>query len=335
MSRAVERRIKYIFLTLLSAVLLLTPGCHRIPLHDPEGGLYLYFNVDFTPKVDLAGDMDLEAHPELAAKSVGKIPEMFHVIFYDIESHEQVYEDYLPLAGGFVNIAPGFYDVIAYGMGTEVTRVSDDLRNRGLGRAYTPAKQPTMNSTKAGTTASYIEEPDQIYVGSVENMEVPVHNGATEIYRLHMDLSPLVESWTFIAYNITGLQYVKSLNVTMTAQAPDGYLWDRRHTVRPVNLEFPTLVNPQTFSVKTVFNTFGKLPEFTGNAVLQVEVGTDGGRYRWQYDVTDQFDNPDNTKHLIIVTERIDIPEPGHGNSEAFGPTVNPWQGEVIDLIVR
>ena len=326
------RHVKSILTAIVAALVL--AACHRIPLHEPDGGLYIDFTIDYTLHVDLAGDVDLEASQELKDKALGKMPDMVHVLFYDIESHEMVYEDYLPPAGGFVHIDPGYYDVIAYGMGTMVTHVSENLRNRGLGKAYTSVKQ-SAPSTKAETpSGSTIEEPEQIYVGSVEHMEVPVHDREETIIHLHMDLEPLVESWTFIAYNISGLQYVKSLTVTMNAQAPDRYLWDGRRTVRPVNIEFPALVNPETYSIKTVFNTFGKLPEFTGNAILQVVVGTEAGWYRWQYDVTDQWDNPDNTGHLIIVTEHIDIPDPGQGGggNAGFGPGVQPWNGHIYDI---
>lgn len=326
------RRVKYI-LTAFFAVLVLA-GCHRIKLHDSDGGLFIDFAIDYDLKVDLAGDVDLEASQELKDKALGKMPDMVHVLFYDIESHELVYEDYLPPAGGFMHIDPGYYDVIAYGMGTMVTHVSENLRNRGLGKAYTSVKEQAP-STKAETpSGATIEEPEQIYVGSVEQMEVPVHDREETIIHLHMDLEPLVESWTFIAYNISGLQYVKSLTVTMNAQAPDRYLWDGHRTVRPVNIDFPALVNPDTYSIKTVFNTFGKLPEFQGDAILQVEVSTAGGRYRWQYDVTEQWDNPDNTGHLIIVTEHVDIPDPGEDADDngGMGVGVNPWDGEVIDI---
>lgn len=314
----------------LVSVLAFACSCKRIALFDPAGGLFIDFDIDFSLHVDLAGDVDLEADPSMKEKALGKVPELIHVLFYDTQTHELVYEDFLPPSGGFVDIAPGFYDVIAYGMGTSVTRVSDNLRNRGLGKAYTPTKE-----TKAETpSGSVIEEPDQIYVGSVENMEVPVHNQEERVIHLHMNIDPLVESWTFIAYNISGLQYVKSLVVRMTSQAPDRYLWDGHRTVRPVGIEFTALVNPATYSIKTVFNTFGKLPEFTGNAVILVEVETDGGSYHWQYDVTDQWDNPDNTQHLLIVTEHIDIPEPGQGGEQGagFGPGVNPWQPEIVDI---
>ena len=63
-------------------------------------------------------------------------------------------------------------------------------------------------------------------------------------------------------------------------------------------------------------------------------MSTEDGRFRWQYDVTDQWDNPDNTGHLIIVTEHIDIPEPGSGADTGFGPGVENWNEHVIDITV-
>ena len=51
-----------------------------------------------------------------------------------------------------------------------------------------------------------------------------------------------------------------------------------------------------------------------------------GSRYQWIYDVTDQFDNPDNVTHEIIIEDPIVIPEGGDG----FTHDVNQWDGEVI-----
>ena len=82
-------------LTAILAVITIS-GCYRIPLHEPEGGVYIDFAIDYSLHVDLAGDVDLEASQELKDKALGKEPDMVHVLFYDIESHELVYEDYLP-----------------------------------------------------------------------------------------------------------------------------------------------------------------------------------------------------------------------------------------------
>ena len=55
--------------------------------------------------------------------------------------------------------------------------------------------------------------------------------------------------------------------------------------------------------------------------------GTDGGHYQWIYDVTDQFDNPDNINHALIIDEDIIIPEK---SEDGFRPEVQDWNTEII-----
>jgi hypothetical protein len=76
-----------------------------------------------------------------------------------------------------------------------------------------------------------------------------------------------------------------------------------------------------------VFNTFGKFPGAHNDVYLNVLV-TDiqGGRHQWVYDVTDQFDDPDNHTHQIIIDDPIKIPDDEGG----FTHDVTDWKDEVI-----
>ena len=83
----------------------------------------------------------------------------------------------------------------------------------------------------------------------------------------------------------------------------------------------------------TIFNTFGKLPGEENKIFLDITVtDSGGGQYRYVYDVTDQFDDPDNIDNqLIIDGEIIDIPKAEHGGG-GFQPSVDEWEREDIDV---
>lgn len=325
------------------ALLLNVPSCHRIRLYDPEGGVYLVLNLDQEFKDFLPCDVNMNNNPAFRSLAFGLTPEMVRVYVYDTDTHEQVHEDLLPVTGGFINLDPGVYDMIVYGMGAAKTRLTT-THNRGLVKAYTDSKgtftpAPTLIAGGGSAPANgftVIDSPDQLYAGRAARVVVPVHPPRDGFTRLQMDLTPMVQTYSFIAYNIDGLERVTSVQCYMTGQAPDRFLWDEHFTVEPVAQEFTLTKVPETYSLQGVFNTFGKIPQYSAKAYLQVLVQTNSGKYyRWAYDVTDQFDNPDNTCHTIIVSDLITIPDDTElPDQSGFGPGVNPWKPEVYDIFL-
>lgn len=312
----------------LGAIVLLTAiACRRIPMYEPTGGVFLELFVDEEHNIDPLCENNLDAVFQFKAK--GLLPEIAHVLFYDISTHEQVYETFLPPTGGFIEVNPGVYDVIVYGMGADHIRLNE-TRNRGLFKAYTDHKG---SLSYAGNTRPLIAEPDQFYAGRAAAMEIPVRDENSDITRLHIDLLPMVQTYTFIAYNISGLENVTSVTCYITGQAPDRFLWDEHFTVDPCAIDFTGVVNQEEGTIKNVYNTFGKIPGFSAKAILHVGVQTKSGdMYQWMYDITDQCDNPDNTCHIIVVDDPIVIPAEKTDISTGVG--VQPWNPEIINIVL-
>ena len=319
------------------ALVLWTDSCKRINLYTPDGGVYLELHLDVDHFLNESCPVNAKNNEAYAKLFYGKIPEMIDVIFYDMETHEQVYETFLPSNGGTIDIPPGTYDVIAYGKGPEYTRISA-TDNRGVGRAYTEKKSAIVNVDNALQNQTVIYMPDQVYAGRVSGMEIPVRPDDAGLTHVEMDLVSMIQTYSFTAYNISGLENVESFMCYISGQAPDRFLWDQHFTVNPVAIEYAVTPNPATYSATGVFNTFGKLPEYTSTVYLYVQVKSKSGHYfRWAYDVTDQCINPDNTCHTIVVDDPIDIPSGGgsEGGSAGFGPSVVPWKGEIIDIFIN
>jgi hypothetical protein len=317
------------------AMALSAASCRRIHLYDPDGGVFLELHLDIDYRLNPSCPINAKTDEAFGNLAYGKIPTMVAVFFYDMDTHDKVYETFLPPEGGFIDLDPGAYDVIAYGMGSEYSRITE-AANRGLVRAYTEEKGSLVDLGGAYGNQPMIKMPDQVYAGRVSGLVVPVRPKDSGITRLEMDLTPMVLTYSFIAYNISGLENVSSFQCFISGQAPDRFLWDEHFTVTPVVVDFTMTSHPDTWSAQGVFNTFGKLPEYTSTAYMYVEViNKAGATFHWSYDVTDQFNNPDNSCHTIVVDDEIDIPAGDDtGVTPGFGPVVTPWVPEIFDIPV-
>lgn len=328
------RMDKYIVLLAFVACLL---SCRRIPLYDPDSGVYLKLSLELQAQVNVPVEIDLPAHPELDAKVHIKKPQSVHVCFYDTGTHKLVAEDYLDGEGGFIHLAPGEYDMIVYGLGCEVTQV-EQTQSRGMAYAFTSSPGTRVKVSKAGavdeqTEFDVIYEPDHLLAGRLERMVIPVHPAGEErVIVIEDRMSTLLETYSFRMPNVTGLEHVKSVDVYITGQAPSRYLWDSRYPSRAVAIYFPGVFGAER-GIYSIFNTFGRFPEFQNKAYVYMNFTSDGGgQFQFVRDVTDQFTDPDNTGHEIVIGDVIDIPEGGAGSGTGFMPTVDEWNVEVIDI---
>ena len=331
-------------LLFLLGVLLLTlsAGCQRIELYEPEAGVYLRVSIDSSLDSAMEALLDFDARPALRDKVAGKVPELVRACFYDAVSHELVKEDFLPAEGGFVDIPAGVYDVLVYGLGTEVTQVSG-TETRGGGYAFTSPTGSRIQlqgvSGKAdGEEAdeqSVVFEPDPLFVGRIAGASVPVHPTDAETVVLSAELSRLTESWILEVVDVEGAERIRKAEVYLTGQAADRFLWDGRTSNHPCALGFDTAVEVAEGRLFAVFNTFGKYPQLETDVIVNVLVTMDSGsRCRYIFDVTDQWLNPDNAAHRIVVEEPVEIPDEDYLGG-GFEPIVNDWDGEEIPVIIE
>lgn len=324
-------------------LLVLSAGCQRISLHEAEAGVYLRVSVD--PSLDPAMEalLDFDARPELRDKVAGKTPELVRACFYDAVSHELVKEDFLPAQGGFVDVPAGVYDVVVYSLGTEATQVSG-TETRAGGHAFT---SPTGSRVKMQGVSGKVDveggtdeqpvvfEPDHLFVGRIAGAMVPVHPADDETIVLSAELSRLSESWILEVAEVEGAERIRKAEVYLTGQAADRYLWDGRSSNGACALGFETEVDVTEGRLFAVFNTFGKCPLLETGVIVNVLVTTENGsRCRYVYDVTDQWLNPDNSAHRIVVEEPVEIPGDDYQGG-GFDPIVNEWDGEAIPVIIE
>lgn len=337
--------MKKTVIVLLALCLLLLGACKRIPLHDPATDVYLKLDIQLRMDVQVSPDIDLDVHPELKDKIIGKMPETVRACFYDSETHKLVSEDFLPAEGGFINLPSGVYDMIIYSLGTENTQVAGTDTRAGA-YAYssqTGSKVKVKDIIQEDALSSappepeisefpVIYEPDHLFVAR-QQVVIPVHSTTeSQTIVIESEARSIVETYSLEVKNIVGAGNIQSADVYVTGQIPARYLWDLHYPNSVCAIYFPSVIDEEKGHLFTVFNTFGKYPGRTANVYLNVLVTTEGGgQYQWVFDVTDQFDNPDNTTHEIIIDEDVVIPDPG-SDSGGFMPTVSDWGVEIIDV---
>lgn len=304
-----------------SILLLCLLSCRRIPLYEAESGVYL--------KLDLAFEETVRSH-------VGfRTPASVRVCFYDMDLHSLVAEEFLPTQGGFIYVAPGQYDMIVYSLGTEVTQV-DGTDVRALARAFTGNAGQVLKVSKAdGSTVprnyNVIYEPDHLFVGRLPGVRIPVHSGEDPTVVIECPMETLLETYSLELSRIENADCIREALVYITGQAPCKYLWDGRFPPTPSALFFPLQTNADDQSIHTVFNTFGRIPGVGSEVYLNVQVtAATGARYQWIFDVSDQFDNPDNTDSRIVITEPVIVPD--DGSTGGMTPSVNDWDAEIINV---
>jgi hypothetical protein len=331
------------FLTLLALLAALT-ACHRLPMYEAGSGIYLKLSLRLDPEVAPGENVDLPHHPLFQEKVTPNVPEMFRVCFYDTGSHELVSEDFLPAAGGFVNVPAGVYDVLVYNLGTEVTQV-EGTQTRAGGYAFTSQTGTRLKLSSVQSTGGdgegwenqpVIYEPDHLFVGRIAGAVVPVHPEGREPDLVVLESEPtrLTETWSIEFVDVEGAERIVDAGIYLTGQAAGRYLWDLRAQNHPAALEADCVVDVQHRLVYTLLNTFGEHPATETDVFVSLMLSVEGGgRVRYTFNVTDQWLNPDNTAHRIVITDPVDVPTADYQGG-GFDPFVDDWDGEEIDIVI-
>lgn len=322
-------------LTLAIACFFCVSSCQHIPLYDPLSGLYIDINLDMSPNVVVDGDVLSEATASSQRRIEGQVPDLMMVEVYDVETHNLIMEDFLPVNGGFLDIGEGVYDIIVYGMKSDVNRVVNTGSMGSIKVATTKtAKSLMMTKTNEDGVKNIqydiVYEPDHIYVGTAENVVVYPKAEEKGITMLHLTAKTIVDSYTFQAIDISGIENIGKLSCFITGQVPDKYLWDGRLSDEVAAIPMETAIDVDKATITGAFNTFGKHPRMYANVYLNILVTNGAGSmYQWIYDLSDQFNDVDNLNHKLVISQHIDIPSADGGG---FTPSVTDWNAEVTEV---
>lgn len=335
------RRVTYLVL-----LLMFFAGCQRIPLYERSTKVNLVINIDCS----LDHDIDLTFETELPKIYQDKIngvkPTHYEVLVYDVATDALVSSHIVGENGGTLTLFPGNYHFVLYNFGTESTQVSD-LHHRMEAEAFTTdvtasksdmIKSMSANTDVKGVSKAYeddpiIYEPDHLYVANEMDILIEAFQGREEQVTIHSDASSIIDVYSLEVLNVKGVENIEKVEAFITGQFLSNYFGRQYRNESPATIYTEMTPDAQHGRLYTVFNTFGKLPGEENKIFLDITVtDSGGGQYRYIYDVTEQFDDPENTDHKLVVDGGdVDIPEASQGGG-GFRPSVDEWEREEIDV---
>ena len=336
--------VKYVAFAVI--LLIFSAGCKRIPLYDRSTRVDIIIDLDRELDHDIVMSVDKPLEKIYTDKIEGVIPPYYEVLVYDKLTDDLVTSSIVGEKGGSLSVFPGEYHLVIYSFGTESTQLKD-LHNRDLANAFTTDitsskgqiikskvnKSDIKSSSKGYEDDPIINEPDHLYTSNEMDVTIDAFIGGEQSVTIHTTVSSILDVYSLEVLNIKGAANIEKVEAFVTGQILSNYLGRPERDNSPATLYVDMSVDVENSRLYTVFNTFGKLPGEENNIFLDITVtDSGGGQYRYIYDVTDQFDDPGNKDHqLIIDGEMVDIPKAEHGGG-GFDPIVDEWEREDIDV---
>lgn len=344
---------KYIMGMLM--LLVVMQGCTRMDLYELSTKVNLKLNLNMQINMNLDMEIDTDLDKEFSDKVNGVMPEYMEVMFYDVESGARRASFILPVEGGTVSVAPGDYHIVAYNFGTESTQV-DNLGNLNNAKAFTTNITKLMESkfkaiianapktpgdsisqelnsqTKGYEDDPIIHEPDHLYVANEERINVPAVIDQDMDITIHATAKTILDIYSLEVIGVTGCENIEKVEAFITGQIEENYFGLAQRGSDPATVYITLKVDPENGRLYTVFGTFGKLKGANNKIFLDITVtNTDGGQYRYVYDVTEQFDDENNDNNKLVVRDIIDIPAGSEGGG-GLDPSVDEWDKEDIEI---
>lgn len=282
------------FLPTLIFTLALVLSCTREPIYD---GVSQYrFEFSF---------------PDTVQWCKPQKPELIQVLLYDPQTGKKAGETYMSPDGGYLYaIEPGNWNIVAFTMGSKRTLV-DYARDFSLLSAHTSLIQSSPIRT--------VDSPEHIFVGTLQNVEIPRLSEADAPFILDIPLKPLCDSWRVEVTGIEGLEYASAITLLAFNQAGEVRFCDMDRgdwcAIKATGtVEGSLAVIP--------FCTFGMPPD--GSVTIRVIIeAEDGQRHYNDFDVTPQVRSPMKRNHIISVDFQTELQPLVQGGLD---PVADEWE---------
>ncbi|MDE6802523.1 MAG: DUF5119 domain-containing protein [Muribaculaceae bacterium] len=316
-----KRHCYYLLLPLLS---LLMSGCRHKDL---------WFGDTSASSVDVVFDWTKaqDANPESMSLYLFDTEKASHPLHYVFSGRD----------GGSAEIPFGTY--AALGLNADNTSWAvitggDDSESFELStldaptlRAYnlSPMSVPRSEASSGERVAA---TPHMAWSGRTDNIYLPADTGRHTITVYPEEIVCHYTVDVLDVANIGGLSGA-SVDAVISGMAEAYHCGHQQPSGNTVTHPFVLAADKARGSLHSEFLTFGEHPEKKVSHILTIYLYlTDGAKWSYDFDVTDQIRNASDPHHVHIVVRGLTLPDPQEGQGGGFIPTVDDWNYEHIDL---
>lgn len=251
--------------------------------------------------------------------------------------------------GGTIEVKPGVYHAVCINneergiafrgeeshLSFEVFTIEASTMEFGSSYSVRSLELPRANGTEGQLLA---QQPPLLWAHALNDISITYVSpkSKAETQRLVMTPKRIVDTYMVTVKHINNARYLHSLNATVSDLA-DGYFPAvMAHNDNKSTIPHELSHNVETADAHGMFLTFGHCANAsTSHRLMLYTIMTNGSKYYYEYDVSDQMHLPpdaDNIHHITI--DLLDLPDPiGGGDSGGgFNPEVKDWETVNIHL---
>lgn len=275
--------------------------------------------------------------------------------FYKADNSKSNRFDFPGAKGGEIELPAGIYKIITYNNDTEAVQMSatDNFDNH---RAFTrtgdilePMYGNGVTSTaRADNDERVVITPDQLWGCSVTDITITEH-GESYVHESSgsrdgsdsdnesdsgdqiITLKPhdMLCHYSYEVRNVKNIRHISSISGAISGMAGAMNLSTEELDTEPVTLPVGARTNVADNTVTGNFLTFGhNQANSKPHKMSFYVVMDDGSKYSFKnaanLDVTQQVDNAPDRRHVHIIIDGLDVPEPGE-TGEGFNPSIDDW----------
>lgn len=129
--------------------------------------------------------------------------------------------------------------------------------------------------------------------------------------------------------NAANLAHVKGLSASLSGMAGGFLAGAGTASAERVTIPFEIAASSEN-TITGLVRTFGHCPsEQTAHTLIVYAVLSDGSKWYYSYDVTDQIHSAPDQRDIHILLNKLPLPEPNPGG---FQPSVDEWQAVDVDI---
>ncbi len=143
-----------------------------------------------------------------------------------------------------------------------------------------------------------------------------------------------VSKYTYEIRNVENLKYARDVKASLSGMSESLFPMTGKMSPEPAVVCFePSAISRNDKGISGSFNTFGYNAEIHASNIFTAYFWmSDGKKYYYQFDVTEQVKKAIDPLNVHIVISGIELPKPITNGGGFTPPTVDEWETENVDI---